>query len=322
MKKTLKNLTNQLFLYKNQLIKIIDFCIIVMVVSYFIINYTSNLILFLENTIKLTGDSDFVTYTVNNATQVTEMQNTTTNTTTSIIHNDGSFSNTIRTLFIYGSGAFRISMLRNGGSPGSRFAVIGSSIAMDYASKIANNIINDPDYIRKYSQYWGLKQEGEVLNIDESGDSKTNEAIKTAADTASNLSNNFLPDSIGSSLEELSEKIFSQILQYFSSYLEPIQVSYSQDLLAAQIYHLAIVLFIITVLLSIFIIAFIFNLIIYIYSDKISSYFKNKYIVWYINLNKKIIGIELFILSSTILYSVYILSYGLHFIATHPISFN
>lgn len=167
-------------------------------------------------------------------------------------------------------------MLINGGSPGNRFAVIGSTIAMDYASKIVNNIINDPDYIMKYSKYWRLKQEGEVLNIDVSGDSKTNEAIKTVADTTSNLSNNFLPDSIGSSLEELSERIFSQILQYFSSYLEPIQVSYSQDLLAAQIYHLGIVLFIITVLLFILIIAFLTNLIIYIYSDKFSSYFKNK----------------------------------------------
>jgi hypothetical protein len=150
---SLKHLKNQLFLYKNQIIKIIDFCIIVMIVSCFIIDYTSNLILFLDNYIKLIGDSDFVTYMVNNATQVTETQNTTTNTTTSIIHNDGSFSNTIRSLFIYGTGAFRISMLRNGGSPGSRFAVIGSSIAMDYATKIANNIINDPDYIMKYSQY-------------------------------------------------------------------------------------------------------------------------------------------------------------------------
>lgn len=251
---------------------------------------------------------------------VTQTLNSTT--TTSIIHNYESFSNTIRSIFIYGTGAFRISLLRNGGSPGSRFAVIGSTIAIDYISKIANNIINDPDYIMKCLKYWGLKQEGEVLNIDVSGDSKTNETIKTAADTASNLSNNFLPDSIGNTLEELSERIFSQILQYFSSYLEPIQVSYSQDLLAAQIYHLGIVLFIITVLLSILIIAFIVNLIIYIYSDKISSYFKNKYIVWYINLNKKIIGIELLILSSTILYSIYILSYGLHFIATHPIIIN
>jgi len=89
--------------------------------------------------------------TSNTSSIKTVTQNSTT--TTQIIHNDGSFSNTIRTLFIYGTGALRIGMLRQGGSPGSKFAVIGSSIALDYASKIANNIINDPDYIMKYSKY-------------------------------------------------------------------------------------------------------------------------------------------------------------------------
>jgi hypothetical protein len=48
---------------------------------------------------------------------VTQTQNSTT--TTQIIHNDGSFSNTIRTLFIYGTGALRFGMLRHRGSPGS-----------------------------------------------------------------------------------------------------------------------------------------------------------------------------------------------------------
>jgi hypothetical protein len=58
--------------------------------------------------------------------------------------------------------------------------------------------------------------------------------------------------------------------------------------------------------MSIFIIvlllAFMFNTIIFIYSDKISNFFTNKYIKWYINFNKKIIGIELILLDSSIIY--------------------
>ena len=68
-------------------------------------------------------------------------------------------------------------------------------------------------------------------------------------------------------------------------------------------------------------IAFIFNIIIFIYSDKISNYFNNKYIKWYINFNKKIISIELIFLGSSILYFLFTLSYGIHFLATHPITF-
>jgi hypothetical protein len=78
--------------------------------------------------------------------------------------------------------------------------------------------------------------------------------------------------------------------------------------------------------MSIFIIvlllAFMFNTIIFIYSDKISNFFTNKYIKWYINFNKKIIGIELILLGSSIIYFMLTLSYGIHFLATHPIIFN
>jgi len=64
------------------------------------------------------------------------------------------------------------------------------------------------------------------------------------------------------------------------------------------------------------------NLLVYINSDKIINYFNNKYIKWYVSLNKKIIRIELFYLGTAILYFMYTLSTGLHFLATHPITFN
>lgn len=62
-----------------------------------------------------------------------------------------------------------------------------------------------------------------------------------------------------------------------------------------------------------------FNIIILVYSDKLLNLFTNKYIRWYIGFNKKIIGIEIFFLGGSILYFMYMLSYGIHFIATHPI---
>lgn len=47
--------------------------------------------------------------------------------------------------------------------------------------------------------------------------------------------------------------------------------------------------------------------------------FTNKYIRWYVNINMKLIGIEVFCLGSSILYFMYSLSKGLQYIATHPI---
>jgi hypothetical protein len=70
-------------------------------------------------------------------------------TTTHIIHNDGSWGNAIRSLFIYGSGGYRLYLTRNG-SPGSRFAIVGGSIFADNVGRFLANSINDPNYLRNY----------------------------------------------------------------------------------------------------------------------------------------------------------------------------
>lgn len=72
-------------------------------------------------------------------------------------------------------------------------------------------------------------------------------------------------------------------------------------------------------MLMILLIAFIINIAIFIYSDKLASLFKNKYIVWYIKLNKQFMGIEILFLGASLIYFLYSLSTGIHFIATHPI---
>jgi len=113
--------------------------------------------------------------------------------------------------------------------------------------------------------------------------------------------------------------IINNVMQYLRPILEPVKVSYSNELLANQLNDISIILFIMSIFIIILLIVFMFNILIYINSDKISNYFSNKLIIWYINFNKKIIGIELIFLGSSILYFMYILSYGLHFLATHPI---
>lgn len=53
--------------------------------------------------------------------------------------------------------------------------------------------------------------------------------------------------------------------------------------------------------------------------DKIINYFNNKYIKWYLVLNKKMISIEICFLGFTILYFMSSLITGIRFIATHPV---
>lgn len=332
MKTNLQNLKNQLFLYKNQIIKIIDFCIIVMILSCFITDYISNLILFLDNSIKLMGDSDFATYMVNNATQVTETLNTTTNTTTQIIHNEGSWSNAIRSIFIYGTGGYRLYLTRTG-SPGSRFMIVGGSMLADNVGRFLANSVNDPNYLVNHLNAWrfsllGNTQDTAIVNVSQ-GDGvdqaisqiqSTTQSQSQIQSSDQSLGNNFIPDSNG--LEDFTNKLMDSLMIYIRPILEPVQVNYSNELLANQIYGISILLFVLSILIIVLLIFLLINIVVFTYSDKLINYFSNKYIKLYISINKKFIGIEIFLLGTSIIYFMYNLTYGIHFIATHPISFN
>ena len=123
-------------------------------------------------------------------------------------------------------------------------------------------------------------------------------------------------------LEDFYNKTFGTLLEFFANFIQPVKVDYSNEVLATQINDLSIVLFILSVLIIFLLIAFLFNIIILINSDRILNFFTNKYIRAYINFNKKIISIEVILLGGNIIYFMYNLSYGIHFIATHPISFT
>jgi hypothetical protein len=134
------------------------------------------------------------------------------------------------------------------------------------------------------------------------------------------IGNNFISD--GNSPDELSNKIINSVIDYLSPILSPVKVDYSNELLADQLNFISIMLFIMSIFIIVLLIAFMFNIVFFIFSDKISKIFTNKYIKWYINFNKKIIGIELIFLGSSILYFMFTLSNGIQFLATHPIILN
>ena len=74
----------------------------------------------------------------------------TSTTSTTIIHDDGSWSNTIRSLFIYGTGSWRFYLSRAASTPSSRAFVVVTTIAADCGSKVITNVMNDPEYIKSH----------------------------------------------------------------------------------------------------------------------------------------------------------------------------
>ena len=241
---------------------------------------------------------------------------TSTNTNTTIIHDDGSWSNGIRSIIIYGVGAFRLSLLRSGGTPAQRTFVVVSTIVGEATTKIINNTINDPNYLKNQYKSWtsDWTGDGEVkVKVDEETSTLITKAIEN-----NNNSNKFI--SVGDSLGDLSQDLLNNIFDRLKFLLEPVQVNYSNELLSNQIYDLSIVLFILSLIIFGLIVALLLNLILYINMDRIIKYFNNKFIHWYLVMNKKFLGIEIFLLGSSILYFMYSLITGIRFIATHPIT--
>jgi len=126
---------------------------------------------------------------------------------------------------------------------------------------------------------------------------------------------------IGGDLWKLPESIINQAAAYLEKFFEPVQLSFSNEVMSQQIQNVSILLWILTVCLSIFFISLLFNIALFIFSENLTKYFTNKYILLYINFNRKIIGFEIFMLSGWIIYILYLLLNGLHYIAIHPVIF-
>lgn len=297
--------------------KSIDFIILILVIAFLIHDLMGILTTWIEATYNFFFNYDFIHYMVNNTTETT-----TTTTHVQILHDDGTWSNTIKSIFIYGTGALRISLLRGGGTPASRAFVIATTIGADTITRFANNTVNNPDYMLAHYKNWkavwnDAKSEVTVRLGTDTETIKEVDKIAKAIDSATKKFTNG-----GNGLEDFANKLLSYIMDILTPILQPVKVAYSNELLSIQLHSISILLFILCVLIIILLVAFFFNLLVFIQSDRISNYFTNKYIKWYVNFNKKIIGIELLFLGSTILYFMCNLAYGIHFLATHPITFN
>ena len=80
-------------------------------------------------------------------------------------------------------------------------------------------------------------------------------------------------------INSITDTITISIIEYLQKIFAPVQVDFSIDLLSAQINGISIVLFIITICILLFFISLLFNFTVFIFSDKLLSYFKNKYVV-------------------------------------------
>lgn len=315
-------------------ISLLDLLLLILVISFFINDFFSIIFSIFDKIYGFINLNDVMCFMSNN---VSNTSNVTHTTNTQIIHDDGSWSNAIRSLFIYGSGGYRLYLSR-GGTPGSRFVITGGTILADNISRVITNAINDPTYITNHLNAWGFNVNSEGIptvsvnrggTVDQAISQAQAQAVQAVGQAASqtpsqnlgsSMRNTFISGDNG--LEDITNKILNNLMDYIKPFLEPVQVSYSNEVLANQIYGISIMLFILSVLIIVLLIFFIINIIIFIYSDRVMNYFSNKYIRWYININKKFIGVELFLLGTSLLYFMYILSYGIRFIATHPITFS
>ena len=328
----------------DRFIHYMDIFFFVLVISFFINDLYCGIFCVIDKIFHIYDINDLISYMNNNTNNsINAASNAASNSNTThthILHDDSSWSNAIVSLFLYGTGAYRL-LLQRGGTPGSRFTIATTTIAAYFATRFITNAINEHDYVQKHFSSWGLEynNSGEasiifpryrkmveaIIEVARStGENQAQASCTTSSSNSGsgsgNISNNFIPS--GNDLENIGNKVINTFMGYIRPILEPVQVSYSNEMLAEQIYGISIFLFILSILIIILFIFFILNILAFIYSDRIINYFSNKYIIWYIKINKKFIGLELFLLSITLLNSMYFLSYGIHFIATHPITFS
>ena len=94
-----------------------------------------------------------------------------------------------------------------------------------------------------------------------------------------NMSNKFISGDNGTGgIDDFTNNLMNTLMEYLKPFLEPVQVSYSNEVLANQIYGLSIALFVLSLMIIVLLIFFIINIIVFTYSDKIMNYFSNKYI--------------------------------------------
>jgi hypothetical protein len=186
-----------------------------------------------------------------------------------------------------------------GGTPAQRFFIISASIATDGGGRILLNILNDPAYVRNHARNWELLLQsngGVRVNVDP----ETDQILKIAESSGSGpaliigsgTTGGTVPGSgidgsgeIAKSLfgldidfSNLSETILNKLASYLGYILKPVAVDFPIELLSSQIHFIGILLFVLTIFLVIFFFSLLFNITIFLLSDRLLAYFQNKYI--------------------------------------------
>ena len=267
--------------------------------------------------------------TNNNAINTTD-----TRTTRSIVMENGTWSSGIRTILIYTSGILQMEARRAKGLPTRRFGIMASCLALDTVAKVFENAINDPNYVldhhRNWKLMWSKDKNGntstESVTVDVSGDTGLASSIKEAASTSTATgsdsagASSFLPsfDYNNLDLSSIGESIINPIVKF----LEPQVVNYPVEVLMDQHHFISICLFIFTLCLIFFFYCLIFSVVLILFKDKILGYFKNKYILMYLNLQFRFIYIEIICSALFMVLCLYYILKGLYFLSIYPISYN
>ena len=135
-------------------IPLLDCILLLLVISFFINDFFNIYFLIIDKIYGFINLNDVVCFMSNNASNTSNVIHST---NTQIIHDDGSWSNAIRSLFIYGSGGYRLYLTR-GGTPGSRFVITGGTILADNVSRVITNAINDPNYINNHINTYSVRR--------------------------------------------------------------------------------------------------------------------------------------------------------------------
>ena len=157
--------------------------------------------------------------------------------------------------------------------------MIATTIAGDAASKVLNNTINDPNYVKNHYVSW--RSVWEDFNNGKA-------SVEIDDDTGQKISNAINNKFIGGedSLGDLQQSLLNGIFDRLKFIIEPIQVNYSNEILSNQIYDISVILFIFSLLIFGLILVLLLNIILYINMDRIIKFFNNKFIHWYLLINK------------------------------------
>jgi hypothetical protein len=135
------------------LIKSIDLLFIILILSFLIYDFISILISLINTIYNYSNAQDIICNMASCICKSNINTSASHSTDVRVIHDDGSGANSIKSLFIYGSGALRLHLARSG-TPATLTFIIASTIARDALAKFVNNTINDPAYVRSHFENW------------------------------------------------------------------------------------------------------------------------------------------------------------------------